>query len=220
MKKKINFEHFNFVNRKWYFLLFSFCLFWFIAVPILTVITKMILRIRFKNRHYFKQIKKSGAVIVSNHIHEMDSSAIAISILPYRSFIASLEHNFYFKVGFLIRGLGGVPLPQDLRYQIKFLDAFGDLARAGKKVLIFPEGHLIRRCSEMREFKTGAFRVAASANIPIVPIVFTYKGKRMTLNFLPPIYKQADEDHKELTARTFKIMNDFFVSEMAKNNKQ
>lgn len=220
MKRRIDFEHDDFINTPWYYKLFSFWLYWLFAAPILLVIKIFFLRVKVRGKDNYKKIKKSGAVIVCNHVHPMDSPMIAMSIIPSRMKIASMEQNFYTPVvGMLVKGLGALPLPKDLRYMKNALDTFSNLARQGKKVLIFPEGHLIKRCQTLRDFKTGAFRIALSAGVPIIPMCYTYpKGKGLTLNILPPIYPKPGEDHKELTARVYNIMNEFFTEKMSKNN--
>ena len=214
---KFDYSKKDYLFPKWYIKIYSFLLFW-ILVPVLLIIKHFILRVKVKGKKYYRQIKKQGAVIVSNHVHEFDAPMIGMSILPRRMVIVSLEDNFKSDfMGWLIYGLGARPLPKDLRHVKSFIEAFAEFAKSGKKVLIYPEAHLIRRCPKLREFKTGAFRIAVEAGVPVLPVCYTYRGKRLTLNFLPPIYVQEGEDAKALTQRTYNIMNEFFTKEMAKN---
>lgn len=219
--KKIDYERDDFINTPWYYKLISFLLYWCLS-PILMVIKKFFLRVKVRGKANYKQVKKGGAVIVCNHIHPMDAPMIAMSIFPTRMKIMSLEDNFYKPVvGTIIKGLGALPVPKDFRYMKDFLDTFSGLAKSGKKVLIYPEGHLIKRSPTLREFKTGAFRVAISAGVPIIPMCYTYPGgKGLTLNILPPVYPKPDEDPKELTAKVYNIINEFFISEMSKGETQ
>lgn len=218
MKRRIDFDHDDFIKLSWYYKLFSFFLYWFFAAPVLLVIIKIFLRVKIKGKANYKKIKKCGGVIVCNHVHPFDAPTIAMSIIPTRMKIASLEQNFYTPiVGTLIKGLGALPIPKDLKHMKSSLNTLADLAKKGKKVLIFPEGHLIKHCPNMRDFKTGAFRVAMLAGVPIIPMCYTYpEGKRLTLNILPAVYPKLGEDRKELTARVYNIMNGFFTQEMSK----
>ena len=220
MKRKIDFENDDFLKSSWYYKLFSFFLYWFFAAPVLLVIKNIFLRVKIKGKANYKKIKKHGGIIVCNHIHPFDAPMIAVSIIPTRMKIASLEQNFYTPiVGTLIKGLGALPVPKDLKYMKSSLNTFADLAKNGKKVLIFPEGHLIKYCPNMRVFKTGAFRAALLAGVPIIPMCYTYpEGKRLTLNILPAVYPKLGEDHKELTARVYNIMNAFFTQEMSQKS--
>ncbi|HHW90604.1 MAG TPA: 1-acyl-sn-glycerol-3-phosphate acyltransferase [Clostridiales bacterium] len=215
--RKFDFSKPDFLYPKWYFRLFSFLMFWFF-VPILFFIKIFVFRAKIRGKKNYKKVKKQGAVIIANHVHEYDAPIIALGILPRRMCIVSQEDNFYKRfLGGLIYGLGARPVPKDLRYMKDFISSFADLVKSGEKVLIYPEGHLIRRCPKLRRFKTGAFRIALEAGAPILPMCYTYKGKRLTLNILPPIYAQEGEDHKALTQRAYDIMNQFFNEKMSQN---
>jgi glycosyltransferase involved in cell wall biosynthesis len=65
-----------------------FCSFFyfFIAIPILFVINRSFFGLKIENRKVLKKIKKTGAVTICNHIHEMDSTICAVGI-PSRKLI-------------------------------------------------------------------------------------------------------------------------------------
>mgnify|MGYP000913111485 CR=1 FL=1 len=222
MKRKIDFEHDDFINTPWYYKLFSFFLYWFVAVPVLLIIKTFFLRLKVKGKANFHRVKKQGAIIVCNHVHPLDSPIIAMAILPTRMKIVSLEDNFYTPIsGTLIKGLGALPVPKDYKYLKAHLELLEKLVKEGKKVLIFPEAYLIKRCQELRDFKTGAFWVAVSADVPIIPMCYTYPdNKRLTLNILPAVYPKKGEDYKQLTKRVYNIMNEFFNNQMSNTNIQ
>ena len=54
-----------------------------------------------------------------------------------------------------------------------------DYLRAGEAVGIFPEA-TISRAMELKEFKTGAVRIAAEAGVPLVPVVLWGTQRLMT----------------------------------------
>ncbi len=54
-----------------------------------------------------------------------------------------------------------------------------ELLRAGEAVGIFPEA-TISRAMELKEFKTGAVRIAAAAGVPLVPVVLWGTQRMMT----------------------------------------
>ena len=54
-----------------------------------------------------------------------------------------------------------------------------DYLRAGEAVGIFPEA-TISRAMELKEFKTGAVRIAAEAGVPLVPVVLWGTQRMMT----------------------------------------
>jgi 1-acyl-sn-glycerol-3-phosphate acyltransferase len=54
-----------------------------------------------------------------------------------------------------------------------------ELLRAGEAVGIFPEA-TISRAMELKEFKTGAVRIAAEAGVPLVPVILWGTQRMMT----------------------------------------
>jgi len=54
-----------------------------------------------------------------------------------------------------------------------------DYLRAGEAVGIFPEA-TISRALELKEFKTGAVRIAAAAGVPVVPVILWGTQRMMT----------------------------------------
>jgi 1-acyl-sn-glycerol-3-phosphate acyltransferase len=54
-----------------------------------------------------------------------------------------------------------------------------DYLRAGEAVGIFPEA-TISRALELKEFKTGAVRIAAEARVPVVPVILWGTQRMMT----------------------------------------
>ena len=54
-----------------------------------------------------------------------------------------------------------------------------DYLRAGEAVGIFPEA-TISRAMELKEFKTGAVRIAAEAGVPLVPVILWGTQRMMT----------------------------------------
>ena len=90
----------------------------------------------------------------------------------------------------------------------------------GEIVGIYPEGHLIPYYDGIREFKNGAFNFAVRNQVPILPIVFTYREpegiirfiKRkpfITLTILEPEYPKTEiskANVQELKNRVYRKM--------------
>ena len=73
------------------------------------------------------------------------------------------------------RSHNGATAPDDAR-RMGDLDALVEAARAGRRLLVYPEGTLTRRPG-LLDFKLGAF--AAAAGVPVVPV--TLRGTRSVL---------------------------------------
>ena len=48
----------------------------------------------------------------------------------------------------------------------------------GKHIHFYPEGALEEYCAELRPFKKGAFHLAVEKNVPVIPLVITYRKPR------------------------------------------
>jgi 1-acyl-sn-glycerol-3-phosphate acyltransferase len=94
-----------------------------------------------------------------------------------------------------------------------------DLLRAGEAVGIFPEA-TISRALELKEFKTGAVRIAASAGVPVVPVILWgtqrmmtkdhprdfSRGKTITISVGTPLHPTGDDPAAE-TADLHRVMS-------------
>ena len=93
-----------------------------------------------------------------------------------------------------------------------------DYLRAGEAVGIFPEA-TISRALELKEFKTGAVRIAAEASVPLVPVILWgtqrmmtkdhprdfSRGKTITISVGSPLMPSGDDPVAE-TAELHRVM--------------
>ncbi len=94
-----------------------------------------------------------------------------------------------------------------------------DLLRAGEAVGIFPEA-TISRALELKEFKTGAVRIAARVGVPVVPVILWgtqrmmtkdhprdfSRGKTITISVGTPLHPTGDDPAAE-TAELHQVMS-------------
>ncbi len=122
---------------------------------------------------------QKSVILISNHSSYLDSAVIASVIPGNLTFVAKEElagqrvaGPFLHRVGTLFArrtdAAGGVEDTQ------RHLDA----VRAGERIVSFPEGTLTRMPG-LLGFQLGAFRVAAQAGVPVIPI--TIRGTRSIL---------------------------------------
>jgi len=91
--------------------------------------------------------------------------------------------------------------------------------RSGEAVGIFPEA-TISRALELKEFKTGAVRIAAEAGVPVVPVILWgtqrmmtkdhprdfSRGKTVTISVGTPMHPTGDDPVAE-TAQLHRVMS-------------
>jgi 1-acyl-sn-glycerol-3-phosphate acyltransferase len=155
-----------------------FCdlIYFIIFIPGLIVWNRIFYGLKIVGKKNLKKIRKSGAISICNHVHEMDSTFAAISF-PHRKLIyVSLPRNFQMKVaGVLVNALGAVPSPSTPKELQSFIYTLSKFLRKGRIVHIFPEGELIRYGKTMRPFQRGAFYLACDASVPVLPMRIIYR---------------------------------------------
>lgn len=139
------------------------------AVPVLYIWMRAVLGARIRGAGNYRRLR--GALTVCNHVHGLDSVLVALSLFPRQAVFTSLPANMNsLWPGAVIRLLGGVAVtgkPHELK---SFMDEMKYLLARGRVVHFFPEGELEPYNRRLRDFKTGAFYLAARAQVPIVPL--------------------------------------------------
>lgn len=149
-------------------------LYYGIAIPVLGLADRLVFGLRVRGRKNLRGL--GGAVVVCNHVHNLDCSFLGLLLFPRKMVFTSAEFLFRQKViGPLIRLLGSVPVPSSLSGMRRFIDELTEAVRHGRVVCVYPEGELVPYCTELREFRDGAFLIAARAGKPVVPVLITQR---------------------------------------------
>jgi 1-acyl-sn-glycerol-3-phosphate acyltransferase len=112
-----------------------------------------------------------GAVMAINHTGYMDFTYGGLAALPSKRLVRFMAKDEVFKhriSGPLMRGMHHIPVDRDAgagSYR-----AAVNALKDGEIVGVFPEA-TISRSFELKEFKSGAVRMAAAAGVPILPTV-------------------------------------------------
>src|SRR5246127_2577846 len=112
-----------------------------------------------------------GGVIAINHTSYVDWMAAAIAVYRRKRrlrFMIQAEMSDVKIVGFLMRRPHMIPAAGGAGAGAYALAV--ERLREGELVGVYPEA-TINRSFELKEFKTGAARMAVEANVPIVPLI-------------------------------------------------
>ena len=196
------------------------------AHGILNLYNRLAFGLRVCGKENIAALKESGAVTVCNHVHMMDCTMLDCAFRQKRVYYATLQSNFKIPVvRRLIRVLGGVPISADPRQIRRMFCSMGTALRRGCFVHIYPEGILYPYYQKgMRNFHSGAFHLAVSSRMPIVPAVITFHKRKglwalkrkpcVRLTFLPPIYPDLaagkTEEIQRLTMECRRQMEEAF----------
>jgi 1-acyl-sn-glycerol-3-phosphate acyltransferase len=115
--------------------------------------------------------RAGGAVMAINHTGYMDFTYAGFAALPAHRLVRFMAKDEVFRhpiSGPLMRGMHHIPVDREagaasFRRAVKAL-------KDGEIVGVFPEA-TISRSFELKEFKSGTVRMAASAGVPILPTV-------------------------------------------------
>ena len=121
-----------------------------------------------------------GAVIAINHTSYVDFLPAALAAM-YRGrrmrFMIKSEMQKIKPMNYLIRHSGAIPV--DRAAGGSAYSAAVQQLRAGEIIGMYPEA-TISRSFELKEFKTGAARMAIDAQVPIIPLIVWGAHRRWT----------------------------------------
>ena len=214
-----------------FFKAIAFFFIWLILFPFVYIK----FRLRVENKTALKSVKKTGAVIVSNHCHMLDAMLHRLQ-KKRRFMLTSIPENFKIPVLSTIIKIGDtVPIPRELGALRLFKDIIDEHLQKKYTILFLPERSLWPYYRSLRPFSNGAFRFAYQNNVPILPSCVSIRIKhkkngkkkyRFTLTYFEPLFVDADLTEREavelLKQAAFKQMqqrieiereNDVYVSE-------
>ena len=129
-----------------------------------------------------------GAVLASNHVSYLDFTFCGLPAHPNKRLVRFMAKDAVFKhpiSGPLMRGMHHIPV--DRTAGSAAFDTAVNALKAGEIVGVFPEA-TISRSFQLKEFKTGAARMAVAADVPLIPMalwggqrIYT-KGRRRDLS--------------------------------------
>jgi len=153
-----------------------------------------------------------GAVLASNHVSYLDFIFCGLGARPSKRLVRFMAKESVFRhrvSGPLMRGMHHIPV--DRAAGIGSYKAALQALKDGEVVGVFPEA-TISRSFTVKEIKSGATRMAASADVPLIPVAIWgsqrlwTKGRPRTLTkrHVPvsivvgePLYPQRRDDQAE-----------------------
>ena len=115
--------------------------------------------------------RRGGAVMAINHTGYLDFAHAGYAALPSRRLVRFMAKESVFThrlSGPLMRGMKHIPV--DRQQGANSYAAAVAALRAGEIVGVYPEG-TISRSFELKQFKSGAARMAKEAQVPVLPTI-------------------------------------------------
>lgn len=151
-----------------------------LAVIFSTVYCRVFLHMRIKNAAVLRRTKNTGVFIYGNHTQEIGDVFIpALAALPKRIYTVVSAANLGIPVlGKILPYLGALPLPDSVTDMKKLMEAMEYRLNQNKCVVIYPEAHVWKYCTEIRPFEQAAFRYPVKYQKPVFCTTVTYQKRR------------------------------------------
>lgn len=174
-------------------------------------------KIKVEGEHH---IPSGPVVFISNHEGDFDIPTLLGFINKPFGFVSKIEVKKVPIISSWMEVINCVFLDRkDRRQAIRSIREGSEILKRGHSIVIFPEGTRSKGGS-MREFKSGSFRLAKDAEVPIIPVcisgtseVFEKNGRlikpaNIKVRICPPVEPQAykDKDVKVLAAEIQEII--------------
>ncbi len=184
-----------------------------VLVTALTLFRALDLRIHVDGAHHIPS--EGGVALASNHVSYLDFVFVGLGARPAKRLVRFMakQEVFAHKIsGPLMRGMHHIPV--DRRAGKAAYDHAVTALREGEVVGVFPEA-TISRSFTVKDCKSGAARMAAAADVPLIPMAvwgtqrMWTKGRKRALGtrHLPieiligePLRPGPDDDQEKVTA--------------------
>lgn len=126
-------------------------------------------KVYYENRFQQKRALGKGCLIVSNHRGWIDY-IVLMFVFFFRKVRPVVSYEIYHKnkvLTFFLDVIGAIPLGK-VSWDPSYVEVTVEQLRKGKAVMIFPEGHFLKK-DELLPFGNIYLRIAAEACVPIVP---------------------------------------------------
>lgn len=214
-------QDFKFVRRGVIWRFFAFIAYYVIAVPLVFLVSKLYLGLKFENRKAVKKVGKSGFFLYGNHTRELDAFIPAMAAFPKKAYvIANPDAVSIPMLKHFVMMIGCLPIPTGLEGMRGFLAAVHQRYSEGGVIGIYPEAHIWPFYTEIRSFRDVSFRYPVEEKAPVIAMVTTYRKRSglfalakkpgMTVTLSEPMYPDPSlpprEAKRDLRDRVYDFM--------------
>lgn len=154
-------------------------IFWCIVALLVPFIVLLTHGTRIRGKRNLRGLKKSGAVVIINHVLYLDCMIGAQCVYPKKLYFHVLENTMKVKgLNIVMKALGAMPIPSKPSAKRAFIEETDKLLAKKKWICVYPEAALWPYYDKIRPFKTGAFHFAVKNNVPIIPICINFRRSR------------------------------------------
>lgn len=166
-------------NPFWNFLAFVF--YYFIAFPLVFLFQKVVYAERYVNIGVLRKYRKQGFFVYGNHTSGAgDAFTPSQLAFPKKAYlIVSPDAVSIPVVSAIVKMLGGMPLPTEIRKLKNLHDAVVERANKRNCIVIYPEAHIWPYYTKIRPFRDASFKYPAQTGKPVFCFTKTYQPPRL-----------------------------------------
>lgn len=177
------------------------------------IVCKLLFHVRYENEQILNRFDK--CIICPNHSRIFDPVFLKPVVPDMYSMAKSelFKHKFFSK---LLKYNNAFPINRE-KTDIRGVKTAIDLLDENEKIklLIFPEGKVVKTKEEIGKIKSGAIHISAVTNIPIIPVSITQRPKffsKVTVKFGRPFIpdEQAKNNKKILKQEANKLLKQIY----------
>ncbi len=164
-------------------------------------------------------------IIISNHNSFMDILVMSPFIPGANKTIAKSELAKIPLFGYVYSKGSVLVNRKDKNSRVNSFKEMKTVLESGMHMCIYPEGTRNKTNHPLKEFYTGAFRLAVETQKPIMPVLifntksimpadktfFFWPGK-MEVHYLPAVPVSAIDNYEDLKSKLFKMMSEYYSS--------
>ena len=157
----------------------AWLLYYLIGVPVVFLISKLYLGLKFENRGVLRQLRDTGGFLYCNHTRMLDGFLPAMASFPKKGYvIAGADAVSLPGLMNVVLMLGVIPIPTEFSGMRRFLETISLRCHQKQCITIFPEAHIWPFYTGIRDFPDTSFRYPVLHQVPVVAMVTTYRKRR------------------------------------------
>lgn len=152
-----------------------------IATPVCFLFLKISCGQKIVGRKKLKPYRKTGYFLYGNHTRTAgDAFTPSMIAFPKKPYLVvdpdALSIPFLRRI---VEDLGGMPVPDSLKLQKKFLATVETRARNGNIIVIYPEAHIWPLYTGIRPFPSVSFAYPVKTGKPVFTFTTTYRKRKL-----------------------------------------
>ena len=170
---------FCWVHRSFLWRALSFLVYYVIAIPVIWLMAKLLLGLKFENRKVLRGLRGQGFFLYGNHTQALDAYVPALAVFPKKAYIVANPDAVSIPgIRHLVMMLGALPIPSDIKGFRRFLEAITVRCEQRSCVAVYPEAHVWPYYTGIRPFPDTSFRYPVMTGAPAVAMVTTYRRRK------------------------------------------